>query len=96
MARGEIWPALMLQLSEYQLNVLCELLPDRPARLKGRRSRTDKDQAIRGIFWILDNGAKWKNLLFKYGTKNSVHQAFQRWVAMGALEAPHAEIGSMV
>lgn len=86
----------MLQLSENQLDLLCELLPDHPARPKGGRPRTDERQAIRGIFWILDNGAKWKDLPPEFGTKSSVHRAFQRWVAMGSLEALLAEVGSMV
>jgi transposase len=29
---------------------------------KGGRPATDKRAALRGIFWILDNGAKWKDL----------------------------------
>ena len=51
----------MLQLSESQLDMLCVLLPDHPARPQGGRPRADKRQAIAGIFWILDNGAKWKD-----------------------------------
>jgi hypothetical protein len=86
----------MLQLSEQQLDMLCELLPDHPARPKGGRPRADKRKAIGGIFWILDNGAKWKDLPAEFGTKSSVHRAFQRWVKMGAFEALLAEIGSMV
>lgn len=96
MARAVLYLEVMLQLSEQQLDLLCELLPDHPARPKGARPRTDKRQAIRGIFWILDNGAKWKDLPPEFGTKSSVHRAFQRWVAMGALEALLAEVGSMV
>lgn len=86
----------MLQLAENQLDMLCELLPDHPPRPKGGRPRTDKRMAIKGIFWILDNGAKWKDLPAEYGTKSSVHRAFQRWVEMGAFEALLAEIGAMV
>jgi hypothetical protein len=52
----------MLQLTEQQLDMLCELPPDHPPRPKGGRPRTDKLMAIKGIFWILDNGAKWKDL----------------------------------
>jgi hypothetical protein len=40
--------------------MLCDLLPDHPARPKCDRPRADKRKAIGGIFWILDNGAKWK------------------------------------
>lgn len=76
--------------------MLCELLPDPPARPKGGRPRSDKRNAIGGIFWILDNGAKWKDLPVEFGMKSSVHRAFQRWVRMGAFEALLAEIGLMV
>ena len=86
----------MLQLTEGQLDMLCELLPGEPPRPRGGRPRTDKRKAIQGIFWILDNGAKWKDLPSEYGTKSSVHRAFQRWVEMGAFESLLAEVGSMV
>ena len=86
----------MLELTEPQLDMLCELLPDSPCRPKGGRPRTDKRNAIGGIFWILDNGAKWKDLPLEYGSKSAVHRTFQRWVEDGAMEALLAEIGSMV
>lgn len=86
----------MLEISESQLDMLCELLPDDPARPKGGRPRTDKRKAIAGIFWILDNGAKWKDLPAEFGTKSSVHRAFQRWVNLGAFEQLLAEVGAMV
>lgn len=86
----------MLQLTEEQLDVLCELLPGDPPRPKGGRPRTDRRQAIRGIFWILDNGAKWKDLPEEFGSKSSVHRAFKRWVEMGAFESLLAQLGKMV
>jgi len=86
----------MLQLSEEQLDKLCELLPDHPDRPLGGRPRLDKRLAIEGIFWILDNGAKWKDLPLEFGTKSSVHRAFQRWVKMGAFASLLAELGAMV
>ncbi len=86
----------MLQLSDEQLDLLCDLLPGPPPRPAGGRPRSDKRKAIDGIFWILDNGAKWKDLPAGYGTKSSVHRAFQRWVHMGAFETLLADIGSMV
>jgi transposase len=86
----------MLQLSESQLDALCVLLPDHPLRPKGGRPRADKRQAIAGIFWILDNGAKWKDLPSAFGTKSSVHRAFQRWVQAGAFAALLAAMGSII
>lgn len=86
----------MLQLTESQLDMLCGMLPDHPARPKGGRPRADKRQAIAGIFWILDNGAKWKDLPEEYGTKSSVHRAFQRWVKMAAFEELLGQMGELV
>jgi transposase len=86
----------MLQLSEDQLYMLCEMLPDHARSPKGGRPPTDKGKAIEGIFWILDNGAKWKDLPKVFGTKSAVHRAFQRWVQMGAFESLMAEVGSLV
>lgn len=86
----------MLQLSEDQLDMLCALLADDPARPRGGRPRTDRRKAIAGIFWILDNGAKWKDLPAEFGTKSSVHRAFKRWVEAGAFESVLPAAGSMV
>ena len=86
----------MLHLYESQLDMLCELLPDHPDQPKGGRPRSDKRKVIGGIFWILDNGAKWKDLPKEFGSKISVHRAFQRWVEMGAFEGFLAHVGSMV
>jgi hypothetical protein len=86
----------MLHLSESELDMLCVLLPDHPARLWGGRPRTDTRKAVAGIFWILDNGAKWQDLPSAFGTKSSVHRVFQRWVRMGAFEVLLAAVGSIV
>jgi transposase len=86
----------MLELTDKQLDMLCKLLPDDPPRPKGGRPRTNRRKAIAGIFWILDNGAKWKDLPSKYGTKSSVHRAFKRWVEMGAFEELLGNLGSMI
>ncbi len=76
--------------------MLCEILADPPSRPEGGRPRSDKRKAIAGIFWILDNRAKWKDLPVEFGTKSSVHRAFQRWVHMGAFESLLAEVGNRV
>lgn len=86
----------MLELTDDQLDKVCELLPDHPARPKGGRPRVDKRQSVAGIFWILDNGAKWKDLPEVFGTKSSVHRAFQRWVELGAFELMLSEMGEML
>jgi len=47
------------------------------------RPPADKCDVIRGIFWILDSGTKWKDLPREYGSKSTVHQWFKRWVHDG-------------
>ncbi len=42
---------------------------------------------MQGIFWLLDNGAKWKDLPRQFGTQSTVHRWFQKWVAEGIFEA---------
>ena len=56
----------------------------------------DKRQALRGIFWILDNGAKWKDLPRRFGSKSSVHKYFTLWTRQGVFEAIMREAGRMI
>jgi transposase len=41
---------------------ICKRIPNPPRSAKGGRPPADKRKMMRGIFWILDNGAKWKDL----------------------------------
>ncbi|MCH7700099.1 MAG: transposase [Planctomycetes bacterium] len=49
-----------------------------------------------GIFWILDNGAKWEELPKRFGSKSTVHRWFQRSVNDGLLEAIMRDAGRCV
>ena len=49
-----------------------------------------------GIFWILDNGAKGKDLPRKFGSKSAVHRWFTTWVNAGVFEALMREAGRVV
>ncbi|MBC7834693.1 MAG: transposase, partial [Phycisphaerales bacterium] len=51
-----------MRLTEEQLDWLVARMPDAPVSSKGGRPAMDKRTALRGIFWVLDNGAKWKDL----------------------------------
>lgn len=86
----------MLTLTDEQLDWLCERVPDAPVSAKGGRPATDKRQALRGIFWILDNGAKWKDLPRKFGSKSAVHRWFSTWVKAGVFEALMRDAGRLV
>jgi transposase len=69
---------MAIRLTDEQLNWLADRVPDAPRSPKGGRPAMDKRDALRGIFWVLDNGAKWKDLPRHFGAKSSVHTYFTR------------------
>lgn len=73
----------VLTLTDEQLDWLEKRVPDAPVSPLGGRPPTDNRQALRGIFWILDNGAKWKDLPREFGSKSAVHRWFTEWVNGG-------------
>jgi transposase len=86
----------MLTLSEAQLDVLEALVPDHEPSPKGGRPPIDKRLALAGIFWVLDNGAKWKDLPKTYGSKSSVHRWFPHWVKKGVFEELMRAMGALI
>ena len=76
----------MLKLTEEQLVWLMERIPDSPSSPLGGRPPANKRKMLKGIFWILDNGAKWKDLPRRFGPKSTVHRWFQKWVSAGVFE----------
>ncbi len=85
-----------LTLTKKQLDWLCERIPDSPRSPLGGRPPTKKRNVIRGIFWMLDNGAKWKDLPRKFGSKSAVHRHFQNWVRDGVFENIMCDAGRIV
>jgi transposase len=86
----------MLELTEQELDWLCERIPDPPRNPLGGRPPLDKRRAVAGIFWILDNGAKWKDLPARFGSKSAVHRWFKRWVEAGVFEKIMRDAGRFV
>jgi transposase len=86
----------MLQLTEEQLDWIMERIPDPPDHSLGGRPRTDYRNAVRGIFWMLDNGAKWKDLPREFGSKSAVHRCFREWVRDGVFECMMLDAGRLV
>ena len=76
----------MLTLTDEQLDWLLERIPDPRKSRKGGRPPADKRKVVQGIFWILDNGAKWKDMPRRFGSKSTVHRWFQTWVRNGVFE----------
>lgn len=86
----------MLTFTAEQIDWLCERIPDHPVSPKGGRPPVDKRLALQGIFWVLDNGAKWKDLPGRFGSKSAVHRWFQAWVQEGVFEALMRDAGRCV
>jgi transposase len=86
----------MLQLSEAQLDWICKQIPDAARSAKGGRPVADKRKMVQGIFWILDNGAKWKDLPAEFGPKSTVHDWFHRWAEAGVFERIMRKAGRCV
>ena len=86
----------MLKLTDVQLDWLCERIPDPARSPQGGRPPADKRRMVQGIFWMLDNGAKWKDLPPRFGAKSTVHRWFQRWVREGVFEAIMRDAGRLV
>ena len=87
---------MALKLTDEQLDWLAERIPDAAKSPLGGRPSVDKRKVIRGIFWILDNGAKWKDLPRRFGSKSTVHRRFQRWVHNGVFERVMRDAGRCV
>jgi transposase len=76
--------------------MLIARIPDSPRNPLGGHPAVDKRQVLRGIFWMLDNGAKWKGLPAEFGSKSTVHRWFQTWVRQGVFESIMRDVGRVV
>jgi transposase len=86
----------MLKFNKEQIDWLCERIPDPVRNPKGGRPAADKRQVIQGIFWVLDNGAKWKDLPAEFGSKSTAHRWFKKWVEQGVFESLMREAGRCI
>lgn len=85
-----------LELTDKMIDWLADRIPDPPKNPLGGRPPLDKRRAIGGIFWILDNGAKWKDLPKRFGSKSAVHKYFQKWTREGVFEQIMRDAGRLV
>jgi transposase len=87
---------MAMRLTNEQLDWLAALVPDARVSPKGGRPPLDKRLALRGIYWMLDNGAKWKDLPREFGAKSSVHKYFTLWTRGGVFETIMREAGVLI
>ncbi len=87
---------MAMRLTDEQLDWLCARLPEPQARPRGGRPPMDRRKAMDAIFWVLDNGAKWKDLPRRFGSKSAVHAYFQRWTRQGVFENIMRDAGQLV
>jgi len=85
-----------MQLTDEQLNWLAERIPDHPISDKGGRPPADKRKMLQGIFWVLDNGAKWQDVPREFGSPATVHRWFQRWTRAGVFEQIMRDAGRLI
>jgi len=86
----------MMKLTEEQLDWLVERIPNPQPSPYGGRPPADQRKVVQGVFWILDNGAKWKDLPKRFGSKSTVHRWFQKWVRDGVFEKIMRDAGRCV
>lgn len=87
---------MALKLTDEQLDWLVERIPEPVKSPLGGRPAVDRRKVVRGIFWMLDNGAKWKDLPRRFGSKSTVHHWFQKWVRDGVFERIMRDAGRCV
>lgn len=86
----------MIELSEEQLDWLCQMIDDHPVSPKGGRPCAEKRRVLQGIFWILDHGAKWKDLPERFGSKSTVHRWFRKWAQEAVFDRLMHKAGTLV
>jgi transposase len=87
---------MAMRLTDQQLDWLAARVPGARVSPKGGRPAIDKRLALQGIFWILDNGAKWKDLPRRFGSKSSVHRWFTIWTKAGVFERIMRDAGKLI
>ena len=87
---------MMLKLTDEQLDWIVERIPKHEKKPLGGRPVADRRKIVEGIFWMLDNGAKWKDLPKRFGSKSTVHRWFQKWTREGVFENIMREAGRCI
>ena len=71
-------------LTNRQWKAISPLLPGKPSD-PGRTAENNR-ATLEGILWVARTGAPWRDLPEKFGTWNTVHRRFRRWVTQGVFD----------
>jgi transposase len=76
-----------MKLTEPQWKILEGLLP-KPTIREDKRGRPWRDprDVLSGVLWVLQCGARWKDLPDNYPPYQTCHRRFQQWVNDGVME----------
>lgn len=70
-----------MELTDEQWALIEALFPVKPRRADGKgRPSVSLRQALNGVLWVLQTGARWKDLPFRYPPYQTCHRWFQTWV----------------
>jgi len=72
-------------LTDEQWLIIEPLIPKTIKSAKGGRPRKPDKEVLQGILWILQTGARWKDLPQDYPPYQTCHRRFQEWSRSGTI-----------
>lgn len=87
-----------MDLSDAQWAILAPLIPAPARRADGRgRPWRDAREVLDCVLWVLNTGARWRDLPDRFPPCQTCHRRFQQWVRSGLLErVPHTLAASLL
>ena len=76
-------PPYVLTADQWEL--IADLFPDPPMTRKGGRPFKSNRACFEGILWVLQTGARWRDLPRCFPSKSVCHSRLQQWVKDGRL-----------
>lgn len=71
-------------------------MPDAAVSPKGGRTEMYNRWSLRSIFWVLNSGAKWKDLYCECGSDRPVHKHFALGTKAGVVEDIMRDAGELI
>ncbi len=83
-------PTYPSDLTDFEWDVIKEMIPK--AKKGGRKRTIDVRQIINAIFYVTDNGIKWRSLPKEYPSWETVYGYFKQWTTEGTIEKIHRKL----